>query len=152
MYVTKRSGFAMILAIFVVILVALGGVLLLGGATKTTKVSGDKYLHAQAELLARSATEYALMRAQGFNNIAGAGRNCLDTLTINVTDAAGATAMFNIVATMQYSFIGAAPAGACNVLNAFTGKDTTVLIDVVVTDVGLSTEPIRVHERSWQKL
>lgn len=141
----------MILAIFVVILVALGGVLLLGGATKTTKVSGDKYLHAQAELLARSATEYALMRAQGFNNVAGGARDCLDTLTINVNDATGG-AMFNIVATMQYSFIGAAPAGACNVLNVFTGKDTTVLIDVVVTDVGLSTEPIRVHERSWQKL
>lgn len=141
----------MILAIFVVILVALGGVLLLGGATKATKVSGDKYLHAQAELLARSATEYALMRAQGFNNVAAGARNCLDTLTINVTDAAGG-AMFNIVATMQYSFIGAAPTGACNVLNTFTGKDTTVLIDVVVTDVGLSTEPIRVHERSWQRL
>lgn len=146
MYGIKRSGFAMILAIFVVVLVALGGVLLLGNAAKASKASGDKYLYAQAKLLAKSATEYAVMRVQGFNT---AGGNCLNNLNIAVNDASGAP-MYNITVTMQYSFNGAAPAGVCNVLNAITGKETTVLVDVVVTDAGLATEPIRVHERSWQ--
>lgn len=145
MYVTKRSGFAMIMAIFVVVLVAMGGVLLMRGGAQESKAVGDNYLRAQAQLLAKSATEYAVMRVQGFN----AG-GCLNELNINVNDANGAP-MFNVVVTMNYSFRGAAPGGACNVLAQNTGKESTVLMDVtVVTDNNISTEPIRVHERSWQ--
>lgn len=144
MYATKRSGFAMILAIFVVVLIALGGVLLMRGGAQESKAVGDKYLRAQAQLLAKSATEYAVMRVQGFN-----AAGCLNQLNINVNDSSGAL-MFNVVVTMNYSFRGAAPVGACNVLTDLTGKESTVLMDVTVTDNNLSTEPIRVHERSWQ--
>lgn len=145
MYVTKRSGFAMIMAIFVVFLVAMGGALLMRGGAQESKAVGDKYLHAQAVLLARSATEYAVMRVQGFN-----AAGCLNQLNINVNDAGGAR-MFDVVVTMNYSFRDTAPAGTCNVLAASTGKDSTVLMDVTVTDHNLGTEPIRIHERSWQK-
>jgi hypothetical protein len=144
MYATKRSGFAMILAIFVVVLIAMGGALLMSGGAKESKAVGDKYLRAQAQLLAKSATEYAVMRVQGFN-----GAGCLNQLNITVNDANGGN-MFNINVSMNYSFRGAAPGGTCNVLAANTGKDSTVLLDVTVTDNGLATEPIRVHERSWQ--
>ena len=144
MYATKRSGFAMIMAIFVVVLVAMGGALLMSGGAKESKAVGDKYLRAQAVLLARSATEYAVMRVQGFN-----AAGCLNRLNINVDDASG-TRMFDVVVTMNYSFRGAASGGACNVLAANTGKESAVLMDVTVTDHNLSTEPIRVHERSWQ--
>ena len=144
MCATKRSGFAMILAIFVIVLVALGGVLLMRGGAQESKAVGDKYLRAQAVLLARSATEYAVMRVQGFN-----AAGCLNQLNINVDDVSGVR-MFDVVVSMNYSFSGTAPAGTCNILAAGTGKDSTVLIDVTVTDHNLSTEPIRVHERSWQ--
>lgn len=147
MYATKRSGFAMILAIFVVVLVSMGGALLMHGGAQESKKIGDKYLRAQAVLLARSATEYAVMRAQGFDTTGG---NCLNELAITVNDASGGN-MFNINVTMQYSFRDGAPAACTGTLAVNTGKDTTVLVDVVVvTDNNLATEPIRVHERSWQ--
>lgn len=150
MYVTKRSGFAMILAIFVVVLVAMGGVLLMSSGARESKAVGDKYLRAQAELLAKSATEYAVMRIQGFN-----AAGCLNQLNITVNDASN-NAMFDANVSMTYSFGGAAPIavstpGMCVFLEQNTSKDTTVLMDVTVTDHNLGTEPIRVHERSWQK-
>lgn len=151
MYVTKRSGFAMILAIFVVVLVAMGGALLMSSGARESKAVGDKYLRAQAQLLAKSATEYAVMRIQGFN----AAGECLNQLNITVNDAWG-NAMFDANVSMTYSFRGAAPIavstpGTCVFLEQNTSKDTTVLMDVTVTDHNLGTEPIRVHERSWQK-
>ncbi len=143
----------MILAIFVVVLVALGGVLLLGNASIGAKSMGDNYLRAQAELLAMSATEFAVMRAQGFDISAASGGHCLENLDINVTDASGAP-MFDANVSLAYSFRGAPPVGCASVLSpiAGTGKDTMILMDVTVTDINLSTEPIRVHKRTWQKL
>jgi len=150
MYVTKRKGFAMILAIFIIVLVSLGGVMLLGNASIGTKTAGDNYFRAQAELLVDSATEFAVMRAQDFNT---SGGNCLNNLNITVQDAAGAAA-YDVNVTIQYSFQGAAPA-ACSTLASLTGNPTMMLIDSTVTTntaANLSTEPIRVHKRSWQKL
>ena len=154
MYATKRGGFAMILAIFIVVLVALGGVMLLSKAALGSKFMGDNYLRAQAELLAQSATEFAVMRAQGFNI---SGGNCLENLNITVNDATGTIAMYDANISYAYSFRGAQFAGctAPHVLAINTGKDTMILMDVTVTtrpDANLSTEPIRIHKRSWQKL
>jgi hypothetical protein len=148
MYATKRSGFAMILAIFVVVLVAMGGALLMRSGAQESKAVGDKYLRAQAQLLAKSATEYAVMRIQGFDT---SGGNCLNQLNITVNDATG-NAMFDANVSMRYSFRGNSPCGIdpTEVLAENTGKETTVLVDTVVTDHNLSTEPIRVQERSWQ--
>lgn len=149
MYGTKRSGFAMILAIFIVVLVALGGVMLLSNASTGAKSIGDNYLRAQAELLAMSATEFAVMRAQGFNTNGNA--NCLDQLNITVNDATGAPA-YDVSVSFAYSFRGGQNPSCTNVLAQNTGKDTMILMDVSVKDHNLSTEPIRVHKRSWQKL
>ncbi|MBN2870184.1 MAG: hypothetical protein JXK04_04430 [Campylobacterales bacterium] len=149
MYAIKRRGFAMILAIVVVLLIAAGGALILSNAAKGTKSMGDNYLRAQAELLAESATEYAVMRAQGFDTSTG---NCLNQLDITVQDAGGA-AMYDANVTLVYSFHGTKPA-ACNGVGD-TGKETTILMDTTVTTragANLSTEPIRVHKRSVQKL
>jgi hypothetical protein len=152
MYGTKRSGFAMILAIVVVVLVAMGGVLLLSNASKGTKSLGDNYLRAQATLLADSATEFGVMRAQGFDR---SGGHCLDQLNITVNDATG-TAAYDINVNYAYSFRFPNQNTACsNILADNTGKDTMMLLDVTVTTraaANLSTEPIRIHKRSWQKL
>lgn len=149
MYGIKRNAFAMILAIFVVILVSLGGVMLLGNASQGMTSIGHTYLHAQAELLANSATEFAIMRAQGHNT----ATSCLNNINIDVQDSAG-TSSYDINITLGYSFEGTAPA-TCNTLTQNTGNSTTVLIDTTVTTragTNLSTEDIRVHKRTWQKL
>lgn len=152
MYVTKRSGFAMILAIFVVVLVAMGGALLLSNASTGAKSTGDNYIKAQAELLAMSVTEFAVMRAQGFNT--NTNTNCLDRLDITINDATG-NAMFDANISYAYSFRGAQNGSCSNILAQNTSKDTMILMDVTVTareSANLSTEPIRIHKRSWQKL
>jgi competence protein ComGC len=143
--INQRAGFAMILAIFVMVLVSLGGVLLLSNTSVGSKSMGDNYLKAQAELLADSATEFAVMRAQG--------ATCLENLNITVKDASG-NAAYDINASLSYSFIGAKPASctATHTLASNTGSNTRVLIDVTVSDHNLNTERIRVHKRSWQKL
>jgi len=138
----------MIMAVFVLIMVALGGTLLISNTAKGGKSISDSYLRAQAELLAQSATDYALMRAQGVNT---AGGTCLNQLNITVNDSS-ATPMFDITVDLAYSFEGAAAAG-CTRLADTTGKDTMVLIDATaVTRANITTEPIRAHKRSWQKL
>jgi len=153
MYATKRSGFAMILAIVIVVLVALGGVLLLRSSTTGSKSIGDNYLRTQAELLADSATEFAVMRAQGFDISAASGNHCLENLNISVQDTVGIQA-YDVNVSLAYSFRGAQFPGcsAVHVLAQNTGKDTMILLDVTVTDHNLSTEPVRVHKRTWQKL
>jgi hypothetical protein len=157
MYVTKRSGFAMIMAIFIVVLISLGGVMLLSNSSMSSKTVGDKYLHAQAEMLALSATEFAVMRAQGFDTAAG---KCLKQINITVQDSAGVAA-YDVNISIKYSFKGAQPNSECSnapinaTLAQGTGNDTMMLIDTVVktnTEANLSTEPIRVVKRSWQRL
>lgn len=152
MSATKRRAFAMIMAIIVILLVAGGGALLLRNVATSSKSLGDNYLRAQAELLAQSATEYAVMQAQGFDDDTG---NCLNDLDINVTDSSGSL-MFDVNVSINYAFRGAQPTGACDAALAVnTSQDTRMLVDVTVTtnpDANISTEPIRVHQRSWQKL
>lgn len=147
MSVTKKKGFAMIIAIFVVVIIAGSGAFLLRNISTGSKSASDNYLRIQADLLAQSATEYALMRAQGVDTTGG---TCLNQLNITVNDASGAS-MFDINASLAYSFNAAAPAG-CTALASSTGKKSMVLIDITVDDNNISTEDIRVHKRTWQQL
>jgi hypothetical protein len=150
----QRRGFAMILAIFIVLLVAAGGALLLSNTTMGAKGVSDAYLHTQAELLAESATEFAVMRAQGFNTTGG---HCLENLNITINDASG-SAMFDVNVSMSYSSDASLVAKPVSCNNwVVLGPNvpplpTMILVDVAVTDHNLSTEPIRVFKRSWQKL
>jgi len=148
MYVTKRSGFAMIMAIFVVVLIALAGVVLLSGVSVGQKMVSGNYFKAQAQLLSESATEFAVMQAQN--------QQCLRDLNITVNDAGG-TSTYDIDVRMRYSFGGAAN-GACTaaeIIAQNTGKASMIWIETVVETVAaanLSTEPIRVTQQSWQPL
>jgi membrane-associated protease RseP (regulator of RpoE activity) len=159
MYATKRSGFAMILAIFIVVLISLGGVMLLNGVSIGVKSVGDAYFQAQAQLLAESATEFAVMRVQDVNtSVAAPNNHCLEKLNITIQDATGAPA-YDANITIRYSFFGAAPVACLTPLADVnttmaqnTGNPTMMLIDTTVTDHNLSTESIRVVKRSWQKL
>ncbi len=134
------------------LLVALGGALLLENASVGSKTIGAHYLHTQAELLADSATEFGVMRAQGFDR---SGGNCLNNLDITVYNSGGANAantMFDINISYAYSFRGQRFNANCETLDENTSKDTMILMDVTVRDHSLSTEDIRVSKRSWQKL
>lgn len=150
-YTGKRPGFSMIVAIFIIVLVAWLASQVLNVASQEAKGTGDRYLRYQAELLADSATDYAVMRIGDYNETVS--NNCLEDIQITVNDTSGSP-MFNVTSTIHYSYKDAAPGGcnAKNILAQLTGLEPMVLIDTVVTTAdGLATEPIRVHHRSWQK-
>ena len=153
MYGSRRRAFAMIMAIVILVLVATGGAILLQNVSRTTKIVGNNYLRSQAELLADSATEFAIMRVQGFDT---SGGHCLENLDINVTDANN-NVMFDANVTIHYSFNGTAPAQCTNVLATNTAQGTLMLIDTTITTNPTlqndgTLEPITVHKRSWQVL
>ena len=140
----------MIVAIFVILLIAAGGAMIMRNAATGSKTLGDNYLRAQAQLLAQSATEYAVMRVQGFDD---ESNNCLNHINISVEDADGTSVMFDVNISMLYAFEGDAPSGSCDYLQENTGQPTRVLVDTKVsTHSGnnLSTEPITIRQRSWQ--
>ena len=126
--------------------------LVLGMNTQTVKATGDIYLRDQANLLAKSATEYAVMAISGHDR--GAPNNdCVNY--INSGYPAGAP-IFDINTTIKY--IGNNFPAGCVMLpgaNAIVDADSngTVIVDVYVsTNNSLSLpEPIRIHRRTIQK-
>lgn len=135
---SKRGAFAMIMAIFVIIIISTIMALSISLTTQTSKRTTDIYLYEQAELVAKSATERALLEI--------ANNGCQNTFT---TD----TGMFDVSVTMQYIYTGAV-GGCTSYFNITTPEQNgSVLMDVVVsTKANITTEPIRYFRRSIQKL
>ena len=156
----RRSGFAMIMAIFFMIVIATLLSYMLASSAGTSEKTTKVYLNEQAQLLAKSAVEYALLRASGFNRdpdgVPGSGdEGCLTNLFIQYPTA-GATAIFDITVTISYHGLGIAGCtGNGTVNNIATAESVgTMLIDVYVKDnANLHLEePVRYHRRTLQKL
>ena len=137
-----RRGFSLLTAIFVMILI--GSLLYLAlsmGATEV-KQTEDLYKKAQARLLARSATEYELLRISGYNFSSGCYTG--ENYTFNGID----------VNTTVY-YIGSGFPSCANILaNDIETADSngTILLDVTVSYVDPNThETIRYHRRTLQK-
>jgi len=144
---SQRGGFAMIMAVTVIVIVATIMALSLALTTQTTKKTTDLYLYEQAVLLSKSATEYALLR------IAQDGP-C--THTNDLTNFSDPSGLYTIDIKMQYVYTTNCAVAADNYFPAGTIMSTleqngTVVMDVTVsTNVG--TEPIRYFRRTLQKL
>ena len=154
-----RRGIAMIMAIAVIVILGTIMALTLQMTAQTTKQTINDYIHEQAILLTRSATEYTLLRISGVNRNSPAG--CLTNLngTYNT--------IYDINISWQYiglSNEGASidPSGECTVAQSYirnidvddTNSKGSILLDVVVSvnDKNITSEPIRYHRRTLQKL
>ncbi len=139
----KKRGFGIITAIVLLVLIATVGAMIISIATMNSKKATDDYLRVQAEMLARSATEFAVMRIQGFDR---GGGNCLETVTIDANP-------FTAKATINYLF-NAATAKDLNCTNKLASDvqdpdlNGMAIIDVVVTTKDGTT---RIHKRTLQK-
>lgn len=146
-----RKGFSLITALVFMILVATLGALALSLSTTSVKQTSDLYLREQAELLALSATEYALLAISAHDFSA----NCLNTINSTYTQD-GTTTLFDINISLYYLGNGL-PANCSTLTNNLNNIDTndsnrTVIIDTIVTSAnGTTTEPIRYHRRTIQK-
>ena len=137
----KKSGFAMIMAIIVVIVI--GGLMAfsLSLVANTGKRTTDLYLYEQTVLYSKSAAELALLDiAQngpcrpGFNITLG------DIYDVNIT----------------YGYVLDAALAGCNSAGFTVNtpeQNGSVLMDITVkVQDGVSTEPIRYFRRVMQKL
>jgi type II secretory pathway pseudopilin PulG len=141
-----RSGFGLITAIIIMVLTATIGTMILSVASMTSKKAMDDHLRLQAELLAKSATEFALLRISGYSR---SGGNCLQNVDISAYP-------YDINVTIWYMFSTDPGAGCTNKLSvtAEPNANGTAIIDTVVTldsASGMVTEPITVHRRTLQK-
>jgi hypothetical protein len=152
--ILKKHGFAMIMAIGVIMIIATIMALSLSMTRETGKRTTDLYLYEQAVLLSKSASEYALLI------IAQNGPCHTNVANLNFTPDLNGNNVFNVNITLRYSYTNAdATAGGCAAANRFATvtapeQSGSVLMDVTVSvnDPSLATEPIRYFRRTIQKL
>ncbi len=137
-------------AIVIMMTVSLLMTMMVSLSSVTVKTTTDLYLKEQADLLARSATEYALLAVSGHDN----HQSCIEQINIYYPSQANPTHEMNV--TLWYMGNGLTN---CNHIldNNLSTDDSnlTAIVDVVVTvdqnNTGI-TEPIRLHRRTIQKL
>ena len=138
-----RQAFSLLTAIFVILLIGSLLYLALSMSTTTVKRTEDLFKKEQARLLARSATEYELLRISGYDYSSGCYTG--ENYTFNGID---------VNTTIRY--IGSGFPASCALSGANTiqtvDSNGTILIDVIVsyTDPG-TAETIRYHRRTLQK-
>jgi len=138
-----RKGFSLLTAILFLVLVATISVLALNLSTQSAKQTIDIFLKTQAEILAKSSTEYALLAMSGHDY----NSTCLNKIDAEHND------MFDINITIQYIGSGL-PVGCTQLGSDITTSDSnrTVIIDTIVQSKdSISNEPIRFHKRTIQK-
>ncbi len=132
-----------------IIFILISGLLIsfiIGSLNTAVKKTSDTYLYEQAQLLAKSATEYAILAAQGHNYT----NNCLNAININYQNT------FDINITLSY--IGNGLPTNCNILhNAIVTKESngTVIVDTRVSlnkNLLQNNTPITYVRRTLQKL
>jgi len=144
-----RDGFSMITAIIFIVLVATLGALALSLSTQTTKQTTDLYLYAQAELLAQSGTEYALLAFSGHE--INTTNGCLEQINAWYPDT---NPLFDINITLSY-LGNDLPCNTSAIINnniVTADSNLTLIVDTfVVSRTDAATEPIRIHRRTLQK-
>lgn len=142
----KRSGFAMIMAIAVIVILATIMALSVSLTTETTKRTVDIYLYEQVALHAKSAAELALLEI--------AKNGCQNSYNRTLDN------FYDVNVTMQYIYTGAvggctpfSPGGVATYITT-DEQNGSVLMDVTVSvnDANITSEPIRYFRRTIQKL
>jgi hypothetical protein len=144
----SRNGIAMIMAIVAIVIISTIMALAISMTSQTTKSTTDVYLYEQSVLLAKSATEYALLKIAQENN----STNPCNVTSLNFKQENN---LYDINVSILYVYTTMCPTAS----NSYTTVETeeqngSILIDVAVsvTDTTVSTEPIRYFKRTIQKL
>ncbi len=141
---THKSGFAMIMAIIVIVIISTIMALSLSMTAETGKRTTDLYLYEQAVLYSKSAAELTLLEI--------AQNGCKDKH--NFTIGGPGEIQYDANISMLYVYSGTV--GACtNYFDIATDEQNgSVLMDISITltDPSIATEPIRYFRRSIQKL
>ncbi len=143
-----KKGFSLIAAIFFIILISTIALTSLSIATMSAREAPNILLNQQAELLARSATEYAIMNIQQNDY----NKDCPDSVKEINLNYPSKSPIFNVKVQIYY-LNSALPCGK-NVISstALTDNDKFAsIIDVHVDSVGnIGSAPIKFSRRTLQ--
>ncbi len=134
------------MAIIFILIVGILIAIIVSTLSSSVKKTSDTYLYEQAQLLAKGATEYAILAAQGNDYSA----NCLNHINMDYQN------IYDINITFHY--IGNGLPASCNVLaNDIVTKESngTVIIDTKVSlkeSLQHDSTPITYFRRTLQKL
>ena len=142
-----RPAFTLLSAIFLMVLIAVLMALSFSLSSQTTKQTGDLYLQEQGQLLAKSATELALLAISGHeNNI-----SCVEQINLQYPQG---SPLYDINMTLYY-LGNALPCNANHLVtnNIVTAESNgTVMIDTFVSYTNPeNNETVRFHRRTIQK-
>ena len=143
-----RRGFSLIIAIIFLVLVATIGMFSLNTSAVTAKQTTDIFLREQADLLAQSATEVAILNLLQRNFSTDCPITAGNEIIVNQPFSDAANTLFNVTVRVDRLF---GTIGTC-VGNAIStpGSVGTVILDTVVQSA--TPIPVRVHRRTIQKL
>ena len=139
---SARSGIAMIMAIAVIVIISSILALSLSLTTQTTKNTADIYLYEQANLLARSAGEYAKLKIGQVGPCAYAGETFTENNNLYII-------------TISPSYVYNNGFSACGATTLTQNEDFGAVwldITVEVTDPTVVSEPIRIFKRKLVEL
>lgn len=153
-----RSGIALIMAIALLVILAGLMATILNISSNANKRTEHLYFQEQAQLLAKSATEFALLAVSGHNRLGNS--SCVQE--INSQYPPGANAYYDINTTIRYIGLdigSGAPTGSCATNSIGPAISTeqsqgTLLIDVYVSSIDTNlrmNETISFHRRTIQK-
>ncbi len=144
-----KKGFSLIAAIFFIILISTIALTSLSIATMSAREAPNILLNQQAELLARSATEYAIMNIQQNDY----NKSCPDSVKEIKLNYPSKSPIFNVKVQIYY-LNSALPCGD-NVISSSTALADNYklasIIDVHVDSVGnIGSAPIKFSRRTLQ--
>ena len=144
-----KKGFSLIAAIFFIILISTIALTSLSIATMSAREAPNILLNQQAELLARSATEYAIMNIQQNDY----NKGCPDSVKEINLNYPSKSPIFNVKVQIYY-LNSALPCGD-NVISSSTALADNYklasIIDVHVDSVGnIGSAPIKFSRRTLQ--
>jgi len=146
-----RRGFTLIAAIFFVVIASSICMLALSIASTSVKQNSEIYLREQSELVARAATEYAMLAiiSNDFST------TCLGKQSKNASEDNPISGEFGELFTFKVYVKYFGDMGICSgdAVAATGANQGTIMLDVFVSSKpGKASNPINFHKRTLQKL
>jgi len=145
-----RNGFSMVTAVFIIVIMATVGIFVMNLSGKIVKSTTTQYQHEQAELYAKSYTEYAILAVTGNDR----SSDCLQTISTTIDN------YYRVRTHISYIVNGTeVNTNKCDgvrvLSNTVTRPDTplTIIVDAYVDYKDPDTGKYHtVHRRTVQKI
>ncbi|MDQ7047952.1 MAG: type II secretion system protein [Sulfurovum sp.] len=146
-----RAGFSMLTSIFLIVIMATVGIFVMSLSGKIIKTTTAQFQDAQAQLYAKSYTEFAILAVTGHSR----ATNCINIITGTVGDINNGG--YAISTNIAYIGIDAEVGNCTQVLsNTVSTSSTplTIIIDVYVKykDLDNANQTLTAHRRTVQKI